>query len=159
MGFQPEHLAGIELLPDRFQAARQALPLAVHLIEGDACSSAWPPGSVDAVLVATVFSSLLDDDFQQRLAQTLWRWVKPGGGVIWYDFVYDNPRNEDVRGVPLPRVAALFPQGRLEHERITLAPPLARMICRLHPGLYGVLNALPPLRTHVLAWVGKPTSD
>ena len=159
MGFRPEHLAGIELLPDRFQAARQALPPAVHLIEGDACISAWPPGSVDAVLVATVFSSLLDDDFQQRLAQTLWRWVKPGGGVIWYDFVYDNPRNPDVRGVPLPRVAALFPQGRLEHERITLAPPLARMICRLHPGLYGVLNALPPLRTHVLAWVGKPTSD
>ncbi|MFM7704861.1 MAG: class I SAM-dependent methyltransferase, partial [Rubrivivax sp.] len=68
MGFRAQHLAGIELLPDRFQAARAALPAGVQLFEGDACTLDWPPESVDAVLVATVFSSLLDDAFQQRLA-------------------------------------------------------------------------------------------
>jgi SAM-dependent methyltransferase len=156
MGFRAEHLAGIELLPQRFQAARAALPAAVHLIEGDACAIECPPHSVDAVLVATVFSSLLDDAFQQRLAQALWRWVKPGGGVIWYDFTFDNPRNPDVRGVPLSRLRELFPEGLVRHERITLAPPIARLVCRLHPGLYGAFNAWPLLRTHVLAWVGKP---
>ena len=158
MGFRAGNLAGIELLPDRFEAARASLPAAVRLIEGDACAVDWPPESFDAVLVATVFSSLLDDAFQQRLAQTLWRWVKPGGGVLWYDFTFDNPRNPDVRGVPLSRVASLFPQGRLQHERITLAPPLARAVCRVHPALYGLLNSLPVLRTHVLAWIGKPAT-
>ena len=156
MGFRAEHLAGIELLPERFQAARASLPEAVRLIEGDACGVDWPPQSVDAVLVATVFSSLLDDAFQQRLAQVLWRWVKPGGGVVWYDFTVDNPRNPDVRGVPLSRLRELFPEGLVRHERVTLAPPIARLVCRLHPRLYGAFNAWPVLRTHVLAWVGKP---
>jgi hypothetical protein len=38
---------------------------------------------------------------------------------------------------------------------VTLAPPLARAVCALHPALYGVFNVLPLLRTHVLAWVHK----
>ena len=41
----------------------------------------------------------------------MWRWVRPGGGVLWYDFTFDNPRNPDVRGVPLARVRELFPHG------------------------------------------------
>jgi hypothetical protein len=70
-----------------------------------------PAGSQDLVLQSTVFSSLLDDAFQQRLAEAMWRWLKPGGAVLWYDFTVDNPRNPDVRGVPLARVRALFPQA------------------------------------------------
>jgi hypothetical protein len=38
---------------------------------------------------------------------------------------------------------------------VTLAPPLARGVCRWHPSLYTLLNLLPLLRTHVLAWVQK----
>jgi SAM-dependent methyltransferase len=156
MGFAPDHLVGIELLPERCVQARRVLPSALVLIEGDAMRAAVPDESQDIVFAATVFSSLLDDRFQQRLADAMWRWLKPGGAVLWYDFTVDNPRNTDVRGVPLARVQALFPQGRLRARRVTLAPPLARAVCRLHPTLYGLLNALPLLRTHVLAWVEKP---
>jgi hypothetical protein len=39
---------------------------------------------------------------------------------------------------------------------VTLAPPLARAVCRGHPALYPAFNALPLLRTHALAWIGKP---
>ena len=108
------------------------------------------------MLQSTVFSSLLDVAFQQTLADTMWRWVRPGGGVLWYDFTVNNPRNADVRGVPLRRVRELFAQGRLSHRRVTLAPPLARAVCAVHPRLYPVFNLLPPLRTHVLAWIEKP---
>ena len=38
------------------------------------------------------------------------------------------------------------------------APPLARAVTRIHPALYRWFNALPLLRTHVLAWVEKPGS-
>ena len=31
----------------------------------------------------------------------------------------------------------------------------ARAVCRIHPMLYPVFNALPPLRTHVLCWLVK----
>ena len=156
LGFAPEHLAGAELLPERLAQARQVLPPDVRLWAGDASALDILAASQDIVLQSTVFSSLLDDAFQQRLASAMWRWVAPGGGVLWYDFTVDNPRNRDVRGVPLARVRALFPQARVSAQRITLAPPIARIACRLHPGLYPLLNALPLLRTHQLVWLGKP---
>jgi len=155
MGWRPEHLAGIELLPERHAHARSVLPDRVALHLGDACTAPIADASHDLVFQATVFSSLLDDAIQQRLAAAMWRWVKPGGAVLWYDFTVDNPRNRLVRGVPLQRVRALFPQGRISAQRVTLAPPLARPACRVWPGLYPVLNALPLLRTHVLAWIEK----
>jgi len=156
LGFQPEGLTGIELLPDRAAQARHALPAATTLIAGDAMQAPVAPASQDIVFVSTVFSSLLDDAFQQSLARTMWEWVRPGGGVLWYDFTVNNPRNPDVRGVPLARVRALFPQARLQAQRVTLAPPIARAVTRVHPSLYTLFNAVPALRTHVLCWLAKP---
>lgn len=156
IGFAPRNLAGIELLPERYAQAMQTLPAGVILMQGDALQAKLPDESEDIVLQSTVFSSLLDGPFQWKLAQAMWRWVRPGGGVLWYDFVYDNPRNPDVRGVPLARLRELFPQGRITSRRVTLAPPLARAVCRVHPALYSMFNAVPLLRTHMLAWIGKP---
>lgn len=156
VGFAPQHLCGVELLPQRFAQAREALPAGVRLVEGDALRLDAPAQSQDIVLVSTVFSSLLDDSFQHALAGAMWRWVKPGGGVLWYDFTVGNPRNPDVRGVPLRRVRELFPHGRVQARRVTLAPPIARAVTRVHPGLYRVFNAVPLLRTHMLAWIAKP---
>jgi len=155
-GFRPEHLSGVELLADRFAAARAVLPPSLALHAGDALQLDVPAASLDIVFVSTVFSSLLDDGFQQRLADTMWRWVRPGGAVLWYDFTVNNPRNRDVRGVPLSRVRALFPHGRVDTRRVTLAPPIARAVTRLHPSLYTLFNTLPVLRTHALCWIAKP---
>ena len=156
LGFAPEHLSGVELLPERHAQARHVLPAALVLHAGDALQLDLPAASQDAVFVSTVFSSLLDDAFQQRLADAMWRWAKPGGGVLWYDFTVDNPRNADVRGVPLMRVRKLFPHGNVQARRITLAPPIARVVTRLHPSFYTAFNTVPLLRTHVLAWIAKP---
>jgi hypothetical protein len=57
--------------------------------------------------------------------------------------------------VPLSRVRALFPGATIDARRVTLAPPLARPLCRLHPLLYPVVNAVPLLRTHRLAMLIK----
>ena len=155
LGLLPQHLTGIELLPERLEAARAALPQQVRLLAGDASQAAVVPGSPDLVLQSTVFSSILDDGLQRRLAEAMWRWLRPGGAVLWYDFIVDNPRNPDVRGVPLRRVRALFPDGRMAVRRVTLAPPIARAVCRVHPGAYRVLNTIPFLRSHVLALITK----
>ena len=154
-GLAPENLCGVELLPERHQTARAVLPAGVQLCLGDALQMQWPPTSVDLVLQSTVFSSLLDDAYQQRLATHMWQVLKPGGAVIWYDFTVNNPRNPDVRGVPLQRVKALFPQGTFHCQRLTLAPPLARWAVKLHPFFYTALNSLPLLRRHLLAWIVK----
>jgi SAM-dependent methyltransferase len=154
-GFAASHLTGCEILPDRLAMARACVPEAVMLWPGDAAVAPIAPASQDLVLQATVFSSLLDDAAQKRLADAMWRWVKPGGAVLWYDFTVDNPNNRAVRGVPLARLSQLFPEGRLQHQRITLAPPLARRVVRVHPSLYNVFNTVPLLRTHLLAWIDK----
>jgi len=158
LGFDAARLSGNELLPERLALARQRLPGALALHAGDALALPLAPASVDLVYQSTVFSSLLDDAFQQRLADAMWRWVRPGGAVLWYDFTVDNPRNPDVRGVPLARLRRLFPQGRIDVRRVTLAPPLARALVRLHPALYTVFNAWPVLRTHVMCWIAKPSA-
>ncbi len=156
LGFEPARLIGNELLPERSAAARTRLPAATRLLPGDALQQALADASLDIVLQSTVFSSILDDGFQQRLAARMWQWLRPGGAVLWYDFTVDNPRNADVRGVPLARISALFPAGRIEARRVTLAPPIARRVVRLHPAAWRWFNALPLLRTHVLAWIEKP---
>lgn len=156
LGAEPGRLAGIELLPERVAASRAVLPAAVRVIEGDARTARLPDASQDAVLVFTVFSSLLDDVAQQQLATALWRWVRPGGGVLAYDFAVDNPRNADVRAVPPARWRVLFPEARCTVRRLTLAPPLARAAARMHRGLPALLNLLPALRTHRLCWLEKP---
>jgi len=158
IGFAPEHLTGLELLPERHVQARRVLPAATSVWQGDAADAPVEAASQDIVLQSTVFSSLLDDAFQQRLADAMWRWLRPGGAVLWYDFTVDNPRNPDVRGVPLRRVRELFPLACIAHRRVTLAPPLARRVARVHPALYTAFNVLPLLRTHVLAWIAKPIS-
>jgi len=86
----------------------------------------------------------------------MWQWVRPGGGVLWYDFTFNNPSNPDVRGVQLKRVRELFPQGRISVRRVTLAPPISRRVVRIHPTMYAVFNALPLLRTHILCFIQKP---
>ncbi|RZJ12333.1 MAG: class I SAM-dependent methyltransferase [Rubrivivax sp.] len=152
LGLLPAHLTGIELLPERLAAARATLPDAVRLLAGDAAAADVPPASQDLVLQSTVFSSILDDALQRRVADAMWRWLKPGGAVVWYDFTVNNPRNPDVRGVPLTRVRQLFPQGRFTARRVTLAPPLARAL----PAAYAFFNLVPLLRTHRLVLIEKP---
>lgn len=155
LGFQPENLLGIELLEDRAEQANKILPAGI-IHTGDAASAKINTESQDIVFQSVVFSSLLDDSFQEELAATMWQWVKPGGGVLWYDFVYNNPKNQDVRGVPVKRVRQLFPMGNFIIRRVTLAPPIARQVCRLHLSFYTAFNIFPFLRSHVLCWIQKP---
>jgi len=155
IGFTPERLTGIELIEDRFRVACERLPGALQMHLGDALAVDLPGDLQDIVFASTVFSSILDTTTQHALAAAMWRWLRPGGAVLWYDLAVDNPSNPDVRGVPRTRLQELFPVGRLETQRITLAPPIARRVCRLHPSLYTAFNTIPLLRTHLLAWITK----
>jgi ubiquinone/menaquinone biosynthesis C-methylase UbiE len=156
LGFRPENLTGNDLLEGRCATARHRLPAATQILCGDASELCLAPESFDAVLQSTVFTSILSEEFQQQLADRMWALAKPGGGIIWHDFLYDNPRNPDVRGVPLRRIRSLFSKGDLRAWKITLAPPIGRLVTRLCPSLYAAFNFLPLLRTHVLCWISKP---
>jgi SAM-dependent methyltransferase len=155
LGFSAKNLIANELLPDRVKLAKENLPSLVKVLEGDALSLDIEDESLDIVYQSTVFSSILDEKFQSKLAEKMWAWVKPGGGILWYDFTHNNPSNPDVKGITLKRIRDLFPEGKIDLRRVTLAPPISRRVCKLHPNLYHVFNVFPFLRTHVLCWIGK----
>jgi len=155
LGFAPENITGNELLQERYIEARKKLPGSINLIQGDANKIVLPQNHYDIVYQSTVFTSLLDASFQNELAERMWGWVKPGGGVLWYDFIFDNPNNPDVRGVKIKRIRELFPKGNMVIKRLTLAPPISRKVCKINPNLYHIFNAIPFLRTHVLCWIKK----
>lgn len=155
LGFQTEKLMGIELLEERATIARNRLPTATDIVVGDAADIYLPEGSFDIVFQSTVFTSILDTNFQHKLADKMWYLTKIGGGVLWYDFVYDNPTNPDVCGVPLRRVKELFPEAKIDYWRLTLAPPISRLVTKSHSSLYSLFNLFPFLRTHILCWIQK----
>ncbi|GAB2899218.1 class I SAM-dependent methyltransferase [Paralcaligenes ginsengisoli] len=155
LGFDPSNLIGNELLDEKLALARKNLPNSVVLYPGDATSLNILDESLDLVYQSTVFSSLIDNEFQQDLANNMWRWVKPGGAILWYDFIYNNPSNPDVRGVSLKRVKTLFPEAKISTIRVTLAPPISRRVTKIHSSLYTLCNLFPFLRTHVFCWIQK----
>lgn len=155
LGFDPSLLVGNELLEDRLAQARRRLPADVELRAGDALEMREQAEAFDLVYQSTVFSSILDADFRARLARRMWEWVRPGGAVLWYDFAFNNPRNPDVRGIRVSDVRRLFPRGKMSVYKVTLAPPLSRLLTRIHPSLYTVANVIPFLRTHRLCWIVK----
>ncbi len=155
LGAQPHNLWGIDLLPDRIEAARRAHP-DIHFHCGNAEHLDFPDARFDLVLCFTVFSSILDDGMAHNIAREMRRVLKPGGAVLWYDFRYNNPWNPHVRGMTKRHIRRFFPDFEMHLRTITLLPPLARRLGRLTPVLYPMLAAIPPLRTHYLGLLIRP---
>jgi len=155
LGFSPENLVGNELLQDRINKAGKRLPAALNLLPGNALDLTIQECQFDIVFQSMVFSSILDEKFKFQLAKRMWGWVKEGGGILWYDFIYDNPWNKDVKGIPYQKVKEYFPEGSIKKWKITLAPPLSRVVTKIHPSSYNIVNLFPFLRTHILCWIQK----
>lgn len=155
LGFIPENIVANELLENRYLNAKIKLPQSLKIIHGDALEIDLPNNQFDIVYQSMVFSSILDGDFRKDLAKKLYDLVKPGGGILWYDFIYNNPSNPDVKGVKLSEIRSLFKDAKIVHKKITLAPPVARIVTRIHPNLYYIFNTFYLLRTHLLVWIKK----
>jgi SAM-dependent methyltransferase len=155
LGFSPEKLTGVELLPEPAEQARQRLPRSTKIITGDALQTEFQR-KFDVVMQFTVFTSILDNSFQNKLAERMWDLAARAGGILSYDFMYNNPFNPDVRGLPYRRIRELFPRSEISKWRLTLAPPLGRFATKASRHLYSIFNLCPLLRTHLLCWMPKP---
>ena len=135
-GFSAQNLVGIDLIAERIEEAKTRLPVGVKLILGDALTLEDTNDKYDIVYQSTVFSSILEKNYQEKLAVKMLSLLKPGGGILWYDFVYDNPKNQDVKGVNYKHIKGLFPGCHIIKKKVTLAPPIARYASKIHPSLY-----------------------
>ena len=103
----------------------------------------------------TVFTSVLDAVMKHQIAAEMLRVVKDEGFIVWYDFHVNNPWNPDVRGIKKREIAQLFPGCRLTLQRLTLVPPLARLLAPYSwLACYG-LGKIPWLCTHYLGLIAK----
>jgi phospholipid N-methyltransferase len=146
----PNNLYANELLEDRVKELQKDHP-DIHILPGDALSIK-SEFQFDLVFQSTVFTSILDVEFRKSLANKMWDLTKSGGIILWYDFVFDNPNNKDVKKVSIKEVKSLFPEGKIIYsKRLTLAPPLGRRVGKLYP----LFNYFPFLRSHYVAAIQK----
>ena len=153
-GLRETDLHGIELDEKRGRQAQTALPKA-DLQIGDAIDLPWEDDSFKVVIASTVFSSVLNLDVRKLMAAEIRRTVSRGGVLICYDLAVDNPRNPNVKGIGAKELKALFPEFEGNLIRVTLAPPIARLVAPRSLTLAAILNAVPFLRTHLLAVLVK----
>lgn len=155
-GARPENLAGIDLLPARIEQALALCPRGCDLRCRNAERLPFGNDSMDLVFQATAFSSILDSNLKRAVATEMLRVLKPAGIILWYDFFPDNPWNPDVRGIRKSEIHQLFPRCEIKLRRLTLAPPLARIVARFSPAFLIALSELRFLCTHHFAVIRKP---
>jgi SAM-dependent methyltransferase len=153
-GVRENNLHGIELDPVRARQACEVLPGA-DLRVGDATQLPWKSESFQLVVASTVFTSILDSNVRQAVAREIGRVLVVGGALLWYDFTIDNRSNPNVRKVTRKELRELFPRLEGSMRSVTLAPPLARMVAPRSWLLANLLEAVPLLRTHLLAVLVK----
>jgi SAM-dependent methyltransferase len=158
-GARPENITGVELLGERVAEARQLLPKAVCLQCGNATRLSFATATFDLVLQSMVFTSVLDPDTKQQIASEMLRVVKHDGLILWYDYHVNNPWNPDVRGVKKQEIYRLFSNCRIALQRITLAPPLARLLAPYSWFACDLFTRVPMLCTHYLGVIQKGQAD
>lgn len=158
LGALPQDLYGIDLLPDRIKDARRIYP-DIRFTCGNAEYLNFPDAFFDLVVLFTVFSSILDNDMAQNVADEVRRVLKHGGAVLWYDFRYNNPWNPNTQGMTKQLIRRHFPCFDMDFRSITLIPPFARRLGRLTRVLYPLLASIPPLRTHYLGLFTKASTS
>jgi len=145
-GIAPANIFANEMLEDRLIILENNHP-DINIIAGDAINIRGSE-KFDIVFQSTVFTSILDDSFRKALARQMSELTKSNGIILWYDFIFNNPQNADVRKVTKREIKELFPEASaFRFYRVTLAPPIGRRVGKFYP----LFNLLPFLRTHIIA--------
>jgi ubiquinone/menaquinone biosynthesis C-methylase UbiE len=154
-GVDSLNLHGIDLVESRVAEAQARLK-AADMRVGSAQSLPWESGSFDIVCQYMAFSSMPSSQSRQDAAAEIARVVSPTGFILWYDF-WINPFNHETTRMGLKEIRRLFPAFVLETHRVTLAPPLARLIAPRALFLSRWLNHIPALRSHHLVFLFRPS--
>lgn len=150
-GTIPANLSGIDLMEQRIQQAQHMHP-AIDWHVGSAHQLPYADASFDLVMSYVVFSSILSEPLCRKIADEMWRVRKPSGLILFYDFAYSNPRNPAVCGVTHKQIRQLFnrPGAKFDFRRITLAPPISRVVAPRTYWLASTLEQLRILNTHTM---------
>jgi SAM-dependent methyltransferase len=153
-GAKPEDCFGVDVLEDTLHGAKHMNPNLGFTVASGA-RLPFPDQAFDIVFQSLVFTSVLDPSVKRGIAAEILRILPKGGRFVWYDFIYDNPSNPNVRGIGRREIRDLLPGCKLQFWRLTLAPPIGRVAGRISPFLYHLLSQVPFFRTHCLCIAEK----
>jgi ubiquinone/menaquinone biosynthesis C-methylase UbiE len=149
-------LTGLDLQPERIAEARANVADATFVV-ASADELPFEDRTFDVVTAITLMSSFPTQAMETDAAREITRVVRPGGWLVWFDLRYDNPNNKAVHGITAGRLSVLFPDWSQELRSSTLIPPIARRLGPTTPVLYPILQAIPPLRSHLIGRLRCPT--
>ena len=125
-------------------------------VSSDAASLPFRDGSFGIIYQSTMVSSLLDMAVRQVVFAEVGRVLAPGGVFISYDVRYKNPWNPNTRPLKAAELSHAFPGWSLMIHSLTAIPQLLRLLAPKSLGACRLIEAIPPLRTHLLAIARKP---
>jgi SAM-dependent methyltransferase len=153
-GALPGNLFGVDILDARIEKARAMNP-AISWRVASGHELPFVDSSFDIVMCFTVMSSVLDPHLRERVAAEMRRVRALEGVIICHDFMYSNPRNPSVIGISPREARRLFtwPGSRMATLRVTLAPPVARVVTPHVEWLGAMLERLGALNTHMVTMI------
>ncbi len=154
MGVEPSCLYGNDIMPNRIEEAKKRLPTMAHLECNNFLEASYQENFFDCISLYTVLSSILDLDFQKALIQKAKSLLNPGGAIIIYDFVYNNPANPDVRGIDIEFLKKIFGPVSYSIKKATIIPPLARTFNKF-PAILRLMSVCSFLKSHRFIYLQK----
>lgn len=148
LGFPPANLTGVDSDRARIEEARERFPNVCFECES-AESLSFADSAFDLVFESTLFMMLTSESLARAVAAEMLRVTRPGAHVMLADWRYAEPRSQDHRAVSAKRIRSLFEVGIatdvVARERGALVPPLGRVLSRVAPPLYFVVQTLLPV--------------
>lgn len=117
LGANCDRLAGVDLMENRIQTAREKLPQ-INFRVTNGRSLPFDDRSFDLVTQNVVFSSIGSKELRVETAKEMLRVLKPGGYVWWWDM----PRTVSAAGGESLNCAKLFPGMRVRHQQAAYLP-------------------------------------
>jgi ubiquinone/menaquinone biosynthesis C-methylase UbiE len=154
MGSSPENLYGVDLSPERVKQSRERFPNFEYKCES-AHDLSFPDEKFDYVICSLMFTNILSEKLCKDIGKELLRILKPRGYVIFYDLCVNNPKNKDIRAIRKKEIYEVFPNCKINIKRISLAPPLVRLLAPYSWFICHLLEKIPFLCCHNLALIRK----
>lgn len=148
-------LHGLELLPERVEAARHRVPAAT-INPGDGRRLPYRDHSFDVVSLFTVLSSLPGRTDAELAVQDAWRVLAPDGVLLVWEPRLPNPLNQHTTLISRDLLRRGTADAKIDFRTTTVLPALARRLGDRTEDLYPRLARIPAIRTHRLACVHRP---
>ncbi len=151
-------LHGLELLPERVEAARHRVPAAT-INPGDGRQLPYRDHSFDVVSLFTVLSSLPGRTDAELALQDAWRVLAPDGVLLVWEPRLPNPLNQHTTLIGRDLLRRGTADAPIDFRTTTVLPALARRLGHRTEDWYPRLARIPAIRTHRLACVHRPAGQ